>query len=99
MRFVIVACLLCCSGCATQQEKVAVLATERSCAPRPDLRAVTLSVSSGQIHATIDAGSRVSILGTFTFPSTNSVVVGDVETKTVTLLQDVKVLQHVCSCG
>ncbi len=58
---------------------------------QPGMRAISISVDSvSSVSSMIKPNDRVDILGTFTFPSTN--VTGEVETVTLTVLQEVTVL-------
>lgn len=57
----------------------------------PGMRAISISVDVvSSVSSMIKPNDRVDVLGTFTFPS--STLTGDVETVTLTVLQDVTVL-------
>lgn len=58
---------------------------------KPGMRALSLAVSGAEaVSGMIQPNDRVDILGTFSFPSRD--VPGDMETSTLTILQDVTVL-------
>lgn len=57
----------------------------------PQMRAVSISVDAvASVSAMVKPNDRVDVLGTFTLPATNGLA--DVETVTLTMLQDVSVL-------
>ncbi len=65
----------------------------RGLAPRisPGLRALSISVSSpSSVSGLVQPSDRVDVLGTFTFPSKTRP--GEIETLTLTMLQDVTIL-------
>lgn len=58
---------------------------------RPGLRALSISVTSpSSVSGLVQPNDRVDVLGTFTFPSKTTP--GEIETLTLTMLQDVTVL-------
>ncbi len=60
---------------------------------KPGMRAISLSVSGAEaVSGMIQPNDRIDILGTFPFPAKDAQTEGEMETVTLTILQDVSVL-------